>query len=183
MSDDTDLLTDALPPAAAAFLGSDAHTFAGKPLEPFSIRRQYAAQAMGNRLLGGKARFDDPVPCRRCGGPQFHVNARTGEAATAVPNCPACGGTGQIHGSYDGMFSDVAALLYLCTCPKAEVLAAFSSPAAVLDRALDWAERQQIAIGSARHAEACAVYHAILADLQRSQFTVGDGGGAEPPNG
>lgn len=48
-----------MPAPDAAFAMSDGHTFRGQPLKPFSIRRQFAAQAMGNRLLCGRVTLDE----------------------------------------------------------------------------------------------------------------------------
>jgi hypothetical protein len=165
MPDDTDLLTDALPPATAAFVAADAHTFAGRPLAPFSIRRQIAAQALGNKLLSGRARLEAPLPCRCLGHDK---------------SCPSCAGTGERHGSYDGQFADVVGLLYLCACQDSEVLRAVREPAAVLDAAIGWAERQRLVLGSPRYLEACSAYHAILSDLQRSQFETVEDGATDP---
>ena len=155
--DSTDFL--AAEPATAAFVESDAHTLFGRPLAPFSIRRQIAAQALGNRLLCGRARMEPPQPCTRC-------------AARRDPACPACAGTGERHGTYDGQFADVIGLLYLCTAPDTESLRAVRDPAAVLDAALGWAERERLTLGSPRYLEACAVFFALLSDLQRAQFAV-----------
>lgn len=55
---DPETLAD-LPPADRAFAASDGHTFRGAPLKPFSVRRQFAAQAMGNRLLCGRVGLDE----------------------------------------------------------------------------------------------------------------------------
>ena len=160
--DTTDFLAD--EPVTAAFVESDAHALFGRPILPFSIRRQIAAQALGNRLLCGRARMEPPQPCSRC-------------AARHDPACPSCGGSGERHSTYDGQVADVIGLLYLCTAPDAESLRAVRDPAAVLDTALGWAERERITLGSPRYLEACAVFFALLSDLQRAQFTVE---GSEP---
>jgi hypothetical protein len=78
------------------------------------------------------------------------------------------------------MLLDVACLLYLCVCPKSEVMLAMRKPADVQERALAWAEEMGIGLGSERFAEACGVYAQILGELQDAQFTVegGPGGGA-----
>lgn len=41
------------------FIGSASHVFQGELLEPFSIRRQFAAQALGHKLLSGRANLAD----------------------------------------------------------------------------------------------------------------------------
>jgi hypothetical protein len=41
-------------PADQAFVQADNFEFLGEPLQPFSVRRQLAAQAIGNRLLSGR---------------------------------------------------------------------------------------------------------------------------------
>jgi hypothetical protein len=46
-------------PAHRAFMTSAAHTFLGQPLQPFSVGRQIAAQALGHRLLCARARLDE----------------------------------------------------------------------------------------------------------------------------
>jgi hypothetical protein len=48
-----------LPAPDVAFAKSDGHTFRGQPLKPFAVRRQFAAQAMGNRLLCGRVALDE----------------------------------------------------------------------------------------------------------------------------
>jgi hypothetical protein len=155
--DSTDFL--AAEPATAAFVASDAHTLFGQPLAPFSIRRQIAAQALGNRLLCGRARMEPPQPCPRCAG-------------QLDPQCPSCAGTGERHGTYDGQFADVIGLLHLCAAPDAESLRAVRDPVAVFDAAFAWAERERITLGSPRYIEACTVFFAILSDLQRAQFSI-----------
>jgi hypothetical protein len=155
--DATDFL--AAEPATAAFVESEAHTLFGRPLAPFSIRRQIAAQALGNRLLCGRARMEPPMPCPRC-------------APRRDPACPVCEGTGERHGTYDGQFADVVGILYLCVAPDAESLRAVRDPVAVFDAAFAWAERESMTLGSRRYLEACKVFFDLLSDLQRAQFTV-----------
>jgi hypothetical protein len=138
------------------FAAGDSLTFLGEPLKGFSIRRQFAAQACGNRLLCGRAQLDR-VPCT-CGGNE--------------PTCELCGGTGERSGAYDGMFIDVAVLIYLCRCPLSEVQLASRRPNTVVDNALAWAEEAGMNIGSEVFNEACQIYAAIMQQLQDAQFKV-----------
>ncbi len=167
-----DLLTDepAIPSATRAYVASDAHTFLGKALRPFSIRVQIAAQALGNRLLSGRLRGMESSQCPVCGG--------LGAA------CPKCKGTGLVWSAYDGMFGDVVIVLYLCASPREEVKAAVLDPSAVLDHALDWAEQQKIVTGSPVYEEACAIYWAMMSELSTAKFEIeGSEPGGPSPNG
>ncbi len=173
MPDDNDLLRDStLPPSTAAFAASAAHSFRGRKLEPFSIMRQAAAQALGNKLLCGKARLDEPQPCPHCGGVQPPLTA-----------CPVCEGAGTICTGYDGMFADVAVLLHLCLSGEQQVLDAITSPRDGLAAALAWAESVPLILGSEPYQQACAVYSAILLDLRRSRFALVENKDPASPNG
>lgn len=125
---------------------ADGHTFQGRRLEPFSIRRQYAAQSLGNKLL--------------CGGVSMPENG----------------------GAYEGMFTDVVALLHLCLSAPSESMLAMRKPEHVLAHALDWAERIGLNIGSPAFREATKVYGDIIRELLAAQFTVEEKEDAPPKN-
>jgi len=125
----------ALPAADAAFIASDSLTFLGDKLHNFSVRRQIAAQAIGNRLLSGRV-------------------------------------TGEQDGLYDGMLSDVAGVLYLCTRPESESHLAVRRPAEVMDKAIAWADSIGLSLGSDTCTEAVEVYGKIFEALQAAQFRI-----------
>jgi hypothetical protein len=127
------------PPAAPA-----THYFMGRELAPFSPRRQIAAQAMGNRLLSGRARLHE-------------------------------------GGAYDGMVADAVALLGLCLASPAAIKRAAVRPEEAVGLSLDWAEDLGIAVGAPAFAEACAVYAAILREIQERQFEIVETGEAGAP--
>jgi len=136
----------ALPALPNQDLAHAPHIFRGIELQPFSVRRQIAAQALGNRLLSARVRFEE-------------------------------------RGAYDGMFADVAVLLFLCVQPVSTALRALRKPEEVLAAAMDWAETQEIAAGSQIFAEAVEVYAAILRELQEAQFRITETpAGAAPKN-
>lgn len=124
-----------LPAADAAFIASDSLTFLGEKLHPFSVRRQIAAQAIGNRLLSGRV-------------------------------------TGDQAGLYDGMLSDVAGVLYLCSRPESESHLAVRRPDQVMDKALAWAESIGLAVGGDVYTEAVEIYGRIFEALQSAQFRI-----------
>ncbi len=139
----------------ANFAASEERTFRGEPLKPFSVRRQFAAQAMGNKLLSGRVRLEF-VECD-CGG---------------IPECKLCDGTGEHATAYDGMFIDVAQVLYLCRCLQSEVLLASRRPETVLASVLGWAEEVGMCLGSESFEQACEVFVDIMRELKESQFKI-----------
>lgn len=169
----TDLLDDEAPaPSERAFTHSIARTFRGLPLQPFAVRRQIAAQALGNRVLCGTARLEPAQPCRTCVG-------------APAPSCPNCHGSGFIFPAYPGMFADIVATLFLClrTSTRETVNLALTDPDAVRELALQWSEAGQLILGSAAYQEASRVYWEILEELSASRFAHGEPGGAASPNG
>jgi hypothetical protein len=122
------------------------HIFRGIALEPLSVRRQLAAQALGNKLLSGRVKLDE-------------------------------------GGAYDGMFADVAVMLFLCSQPVSVAHRAIRRPDDVHQEALEWAEKEGISIGSKDFVAACNVYADILRELQDAQFEVVEhAGGTAPKN-
>lgn len=109
------------------------------------------------------------------GEPLQAFSAMRRNAAQALGNRLFCG-TAQVEGDdaglYPGAMADAVIVLYLCSCPKIEVLRALRKPEEIHAKAMDWADEREIAVGTAAGAEALEVYGGILQQISGSQFEV-----------
>jgi hypothetical protein len=80
--------------------------------------------------------------------------------------------TREQDGMYDGMYADAVCAIYLCRCPKSDVLLAVRRPEKVLEKAMDWAQESQILLGTPAFEEACEAYGRIFEALEASQFRI-----------
>jgi hypothetical protein len=143
-----------------AFRESEELFWKDRKLSPSRRRAQYAAQALGNRLLCGVANIQ--------------------EVGKVID--PATGEEKPRYNLYDGLFVDVVAMLYLCQCPASEVLMAARKPDAILDKALAWGEAEGISFGSPAFDEAQVLYWRIFEQLSASQFELDSSAKSAPGN-
>jgi hypothetical protein len=154
---DPDLQPDpeALTPEQA-FREADELFWGTKKLKPSKRRAQYAAQALGNRLLCGTANI------------QQVGNITDEESGEERPR----------YNLYEGLFIDAVCMVYLCICPESDVILAARKPEAVIDKALTWGEREGIDFGSPKFEEAQQIYWRIFEQMYASQFEMARTAGA-----
>lgn len=193
---DNDLLSGSDPEeipqsrAERAFNEAAAPMWKDRLLRPFSGRRLIAAQSCGLRIFKLAAEIDPvqqaarkeellkldiPELQRRCEaiGIDFAEFTSVDDYAERLS---------QGVGVYDGIFWDAVITVYLCSTANSETLIAVRKPEIVCERALAWADAQNLSPDSPQFEELIQIFGSLIEQIMSSVTEPVDEKGAASPS-